>query len=78
MTFGEVLLWNELKRDKLWESDFGRQRCIDNYIVDFYCKELKLVIEIDGISHNNEEASLKDKVRQTKIRGFWNRIHPLY
>jgi len=39
MTFGEVLLWNELKEDKLWGFDFDRQRCIDNYIVDFYCKE---------------------------------------
>lgn len=38
MTFGEVLLWNELKDDKLWGFDLDRQRCIDNYIVDLYCK----------------------------------------
>lgn len=49
MTFGEVLLWNELKDDKFWGFDFDRQRCIDNYIVDFYCKELMLAIEVDGI-----------------------------
>lgn len=53
MTFGEILLWNELKGDKLWGLDFDRQRCVDIYIVDFYCKELMLAIEIDGMSHNH-------------------------
>jgi very-short-patch-repair endonuclease len=67
MTFGEVLLWNELKDDKFWGFDFDRQRCIDNYIVDFYCKDLMLAIEIDGMSHNHEEAFLKDELRQKKL-----------
>ena len=70
MTFGEVLLWNELKEDKLWGFDFDRQRCIDNYIVDFYCKDLMLVIEIDGMSHNHEEAFFKDEIRQQKSESF--------
>ena len=70
MTFGEVLLWNELKGDQLWGFDFDRQRCIDNYIVDFYCKELMLAIEIDGMSHNHEEAFLKDEVRQRKLENL--------
>ncbi|MDB4927464.1 endonuclease domain-containing protein [Mucilaginibacter sp.] len=67
MTYGEVLLWNELKRNKLFGFDFDRQRCIDNYIVDFYCKELLLAIEIDGMSHNNEETFAKDEIRQKKL-----------
>jgi very-short-patch-repair endonuclease len=67
MTFGEVLLWNELKNDMFWGFDFDRQRCIDNYIVDFYCKELLLAIEVDGMSHNHEEAFLKDESRQQKL-----------
>lgn len=70
MTFGEVLLWNELKEDKFWGFDFDRQRCIDNYIVDFYCKELMLAVEIDGMSHNHEEAFLKDEIRQNKLESF--------
>ncbi|MCQ6958000.1 endonuclease domain-containing protein [Mucilaginibacter aquariorum] len=70
MTFGEVILWNELKEDKLWGFDFDRQRCLDNYIVDFYCKELMLVIEIDGMSHNHEEAFNKDELRQQKLEDF--------
>jgi very-short-patch-repair endonuclease len=70
MTFGEVLLWNELKDDKFWGFDFDRQRCIDNYIVDFYCKDLMLAIEIDGMSHTYEEAFLKDEIRQSKLESL--------
>ena len=70
MTFGEVLLWNELKKNKLFGFDFDRQCCIDNYIVDFYCKDLMLVIEIDGMSHNYEEAFNKDELRQQKLESF--------
>ena len=67
MTFGEVLLWNELKDDKFWGFDFDRQRCIDNYIVDFYCKELMLAIEIDGLTHSFEGAFLRDEIRQKNL-----------
>lgn len=70
MTFGEVLLWNELKEDKFWGFDFDRQRCIDNYIVDFYCKDLMLAIEVDGMSHNHEDAFLKDEIRQSKLESL--------
>lgn len=70
MTFGEVLLWNELKDDQFWGFDFDRQRCIDNYIVDFYCKDLMLAIEIDGMSHNYEEAFVKDEIRQRRLESL--------
>ncbi|MBD1364125.1 DUF559 domain-containing protein [Mucilaginibacter sp. ZT4R22] len=70
MTYGEVLLWNELKDDKLWGFDFDRQRCIDNYIVDFFCKSLMLAIEVDGMSHNHEEAFHKDEIRQQKLESL--------
>jgi very-short-patch-repair endonuclease len=59
-----------LKEDKFWGFDFDRQRCIDNYIVDFYCKDLMLAIEIDGMSHNHEEAFLKDEIRQSKLESL--------
>ena len=51
MTLSEVLLWNELKQKKVLGFDFDRQRPIGNFIVDFYCKELSLAIEIDGDTH---------------------------
>ena len=51
MTLSEVLLWNELKNKQILGYDFDRQRPIGNFIVDFYCKELSLAIEIDGDTH---------------------------
>ncbi|SEP20729.1 endonuclease domain-containing protein [Mucilaginibacter sp. OK283] len=70
MTDGELLLWNELKHDKLLGFDFDRQRFIDEYIVDFYCRDLMLTIEIDGMSNNNEVAFVKDQIRQQKLENF--------
>jgi very-short-patch-repair endonuclease len=48
---GEILLWREIKSRKLGYQ-FHRQVPIDQYIVDFYCHELMLAIEIDGATHN--------------------------
>ena len=50
-TLSEILLWKQIKGKKLG-CEFHRQVPINNYIVDFYCHELNLVIEIDGDSHN--------------------------
>ncbi len=50
----EVLLWNQLKCRKMRDYQFMRQKPIGNYIVDFYCSKLKLVIEIDGESHDGK------------------------
>ena len=70
MTLSEKLLWNELKGNKISGFDFDRQRPIDNYIVDFYCKDLMLAIEIDGVVHDNEEAKEKDIIRQEKLESL--------
>jgi len=67
-TLAEVLLWQQLRNKQLMGFDFDRQKPIDNYIIDFFCDELKLAIEIDGASHiNNDEKDLK---RQNKIEQF--------
>jgi len=50
-TLAEVLLWNQLKARKMKGYQFMRQKPIGNYIVDFLCSKIKLVIEIDGESH---------------------------
>ena len=70
MTLSEVLLWNELKQRKMLGYDFDRQRPIDDYIVDFYCKELMLAIEIDGESHQNPEVAAKDIIRQEELQSL--------
>jgi len=74
MTLSEVLLWEELKNKKMLGFDFDRQRPIDNYIVDFYCKPLFLAIEVDGDSHYSEEAFLKDQIRQKRLEELGVRI----
>ena len=48
----EVIFWNAVKKGQLLNLDFERQKIIGNYIVDFYCPELDLVVEIDGESHD--------------------------
>lgn len=63
MPLSEVLLWQELKTKKLLGYDFDRQRPIGNYIVDFYCKELQLAIEIDGDSHSSQKIEKRDRQR---------------
>ena len=67
-TLTEIMLWYELKGRKLRGYDFDRQKPIDDYIVDFYCKDLQLAIEIDGESHVGEEEY--DKARQLRLEGL--------
>ncbi|GAB62954.1 MAG: endonuclease domain-containing protein [Candidatus Jettenia sp.] len=67
-TLSEVLLWNILKGKKIKGYQFMRQKPIGDYIVDFFCNKLKLVIEIDGISHNEKSAS--DQIRQQKLESL--------
>ncbi len=64
----EVLLWQELKSKKLLALDFDRQKIIGNYIVDFYCKSLGVVIEIDGTSHDFKVKY--DMKREAYLQGF--------
>ncbi|KAA1247319.1 endonuclease domain-containing protein [Aquimarina sp. RZ0] len=64
-TKSEILLWQKLKRKQLCGYDFHRQKPIDNYILDFFCHELMLGIEIDGYSHQLIEVYKKD-VRKEK------------
>jgi very-short-patch-repair endonuclease len=63
-TVEEEIIWNEL-RDRKLGYKFKRQHSIGGYILDFYCSEQKLVIEIDGKSHSQSEAKEYDKIRDT-------------
>lgn len=68
MTLSERLLWSCLKSKKLLGFDFDRQKPIDNFIVDFFCKELMLAIEIDGVSH--EWKFEYDESRELTLRSL--------
>lgn len=65
----ERLLWTKIKNNQLGYK-FRRQHGIKNYIVDFYCPTLKLVIEIDGATHITEEEIKSDKIRQGFIESL--------
>ncbi len=69
-TKGEVLLWNRLKQKQLRGHTFNRQKPLGNYIVDFYCKPLNLVVEVDGASHHFEEIMVNDVERQKVLEGL--------
>jgi len=58
-TLSAILLWKELKNGKIKGKDFRRQKPILNYIVDFFCPELKLIIEIDGDTQDSEKLTKK-------------------
>lgn len=69
MTYGEISLWREVKGKKLGVR-FSRQIPIDNYIVDFYCKDMMLAIEVDGGIHNEEGQQKKDAKRQARLESL--------
>ena len=66
-TKAEIILWQKLKRKQMYGYDFHRQKPIDNYILDFYCYELNLVIEVDGYSHEFLEVYQKDTIKEKKM-----------
>ena len=69
-TKAEIILWLKLKNKQLYGYDFHRQKPIDNYIVDFFCQELMLAIEVDGYSHQFEDVYFKDVTKENKLNEF--------
>ncbi len=67
-TKSEASLWKYvLKTGKLGGYKFRRQRPVLNYIADFMCFKLMLIIEVDGISHWDEDTVRKDEIRQAEL-----------
>ena len=60
MTKAERILWSALRKKQICGKRFRRQHPIDKFIVDFYCHECKLIIEVDGGIHNNPEQREHD------------------
>jgi very-short-patch-repair endonuclease len=72
MTRAEIILWSRLRSKKVNGYKFRRQQPIFDYIVDFYCNELKLIIEVDGEIHSLNEKPKYDLKRDNilKINGY--------
>jgi len=66
-TPGEAILWKYVLRAKsFFGLQFNRQFIIENYIVDFVCRELKLIIELDGKYH--DQITNEDELRDSRLK----------
>ena len=78
-TAGERLLWSILRAKRLAGLKFRRQHVVGNYIADFVCLRARLVIEVDGATHGDDQATLRDAKRTEEIEAsgykvirFWS------
>jgi very-short-patch-repair endonuclease len=79
MTDAEQLVWYCLRRRQLGGFRFRRQHPIERFVLDFYCSEVRLAIELDGGQHNEPDARVRDKERtfflsayEIEVLRFWN------
>jgi very-short-patch-repair endonuclease len=77
MTPAEVILWKHLRGRRFDEFKFRRQRPVGNYIVDFVCLNLKLILELDGESHlskkdRDQERDAFLEAEGYRILRYWN------
>ena len=68
MTEAEEVLWEHLRNRRLEGLKFRRQQVIEGFVVDFFCHELKLVVETDGEIHNTQEQKEIDKHRKNVFK----------
>lgn len=73
----EAYLWKMLKHSQSGYK-FSRQKPILHYIADFYCHELRLVVEIDGSSHNSEENFFRDRRRDQEMKAIGLKVVRLW
>lgn len=73
MTEAEQMLWQSLRRDQLGVR-FRRQHGIGRYIADFYCRQARLVIEVDGAIHERDAVKANDREKDEYIRALGLRI----
>ena len=66
----ERILWTRLRRRQIAGFKFRRQYGVERYVLDFYCSELSLAIEIDGSSHDSPAAKAYDRQRQAFVESF--------
>jgi len=73
-TPAEVLLWSKLRNRQFEGLKFRRQHPVGQFIVDFYCHEKTLVIEVDGGIHNEEDVKERDENREFELKNFGLKI----
>jgi very-short-patch-repair endonuclease len=73
----EQALWEQLRARRFHGLKFRRQHAVHHYVVDFYCSELMLAIEIDGGIHDDPEVQARDRGRQAYLESQGVRFIPL-
>ena len=67
-TKSEIKLWGYVSGKQMMGYDFHRQKPIDNYILDFFCHELMLGIELDGITHELADVYANDQIKEERMK----------
>ena len=67
LTPAEAFLWKQLQKRQLKGRKFRRQHSIENFIVDFYCPQEQLIVELDGEIHKNAVAEENDRKRDQRL-----------
>ncbi len=70
MTDAEIVLWAKVRRKQISGLQFHRQKPLGNYIVDFYCPTVRLVIEIDGSQHYQPDGMQSDSIRDDYLKSL--------
>ena len=73
-TFAEKLAWVLLRDRRMFGLKFRRQVPIENFIVDFYCHELRLIVELDGLVHDEPQQMRRDRQRNARLQKLGYRI----
>lgn len=73
-TSAEERLWSRLRRKQVAGLRFRRQAPIGQFIIDFYCPEARLVIEVDGSIHDEPEVAERDEKRQAYLESLDLRV----
>ena len=74
LTRAEALLWSNLKSSNLDGKKFTRQHGIGPYIVDFYCPECRVIVELDGAGHYDVLAQESDELRTNFLQNLGTRV----
>ena len=70
MTIPERALWNLLKGKRLGGFKFRRQAAVGSYVADFYCSECRLIVELDGQSHEGRARKDAERTRHLEAQGL--------
>ncbi len=77
-TRAEQILWNKLRNRTLNGFKFSRQVPVGSYILDFVCRDRKLVVEVDGVTHGDNKEILHDERRTRWLEDNGYRVHRVW